>query len=407
MVRLLAAAVASLLAGIVGLPAAMADAHAAPLPGDCKLTPGGSITKTPWPQTRLSYQSFHAASSVTQGKSVKTGAPVVVAVADSGLNRQHPQLAGMNVGTGIDAVPKQQGHSVTDCNGHGSAVTSIIAAQPDPAVAFVGIAPDVKIVPIRVTNDANVTSDALIRAIDDAVAVKASVLNLSLAGTTPSPGLLSAVKRAAAHNLVIVAAGGNDGQSSDLPAYPAAYSTQAPNVIAVAATNAADGVPDFSTTGNYITVAAPGADVVTAAPFRGYVAKQSGTSYAAPYVTGTVALIRAAHPDLSPEEVRNRIIATADPPPATVPDARYGYGVIDPYLAITSVRDDTGVAATPARPAPVPAPAAVASPDRQLAHRALAVGAALLGLTVLAVAGALVLRGSTRGVRSPEARSQA
>lgn len=320
---------------------------------------------------------------------------------DSGLDVRHPQLGGMKVLPGTDVIPGYSAHDVRDCYGHGTSVTAVIAAQHIDGVAFVGVAPDATIVPIKQTNTQgdSANADGIGLGIDAAIAAHAGVANISVTVTTPTDNLLSAMKRAARADLVIVAAAGNDGQGNNLAAYPAAYSTQFPNVIAVSASDVDDAIGQFSDSGDYVTVAAPGVGVVTPAPYRGYL-KSDGTSFAAPFVTGTVALVRAAHPKMTAAQVRSRIEATADPPPATVPDSRYGYGIVNPYLAVTAIREDTPATST-ARPAPpLPARASVPPPDRHLAHVALAVAIVLLGLTVLAVAGAAVLRGtrsSTRG----------
>jgi membrane-anchored mycosin MYCP len=101
--------------------------------------------------------------------------------------------------------------------------------------------------------------------------------------------------------------------------------------------------------------------------------------------------VRAAHPTLSAAQVRSRIEATADPPPQTVPDPRYGYGIVNPFLAVTAVRDDA-VTSSPAPQSPLPAPAAVRPADRHLEHVALGSGVTLLGIAILAVAATAVLR---------------
>jgi membrane-anchored mycosin MYCP len=112
--------------------------------------------------------------------------------------------------------------------------------------------------------------------------------------------------------------------------------------------------------------------------------KDSGTSFATPYVSGTVALLLAAHSGLTPAQVRARLEATADPPPVSVPSNTYGYGIIDPFLAVTAVRDDTAVLPSAARGAPLPPPVAVRGANRHLQHVALAAGLGLIGLAVLA-----------------------
>jgi len=383
-----AAAAVVLLVGASALIGA-GQADAAPqLPQCDALKVGGPLTGTPWAQTRLNFQR---AWTVTTGKGVR------VAVIDTGLDRRHAQLRGTHVAQGHNVIPGFPSTDVTDCSGtgHGTSVTAVIAAQQIEGAHFLGVAPDVTIVPIKQTNTASDKSSnaaGIALGIDAAIAAKARVVNISVTVSNPGDTLRPAVARAARANLVIVAAAGNDGQGQNLPAYPAAYSTEFPNVIAVSASDAKDAIGPFSETGRYVTVAAPGVGVVIPAPFLGYI-KADGTSFAAPYVTGTVALVLGAHPQMTAAQVRNRIEATADRPPATVPDTKYGYGIVNPYLAVTAVRDDSLAAPTP-KPAP-PLPVRVTAPqaDRHLAHVALAVAVVLLGLAALAIAGAAVLRG--------------
>ena len=382
--------------GLTGLAASAGPAAGAALPQCDPIKVGGSLNGvTPWAQTRLDFQR---AWTVTKGKGV------VVAVIDTGLDPRHEQLHGVRLAAGHNVLPGFPPNDVTDCSGsgHGTMVTGIIAAQHSDQASFVGVAPEVTIVPIKQTNTGNSgDADGIAAGINAAVDAKAQVVNISVTVANPEHRLDAALARAAKANLVIVAAAGNDGGGQNLPAYPAAFSAQYPNIIAVSASDAQDAIGPFSETGSYVDVAAPGVDLRVAAPVRGY-AKADGTSFAAPYVTGTVALVLAAHPDLTAAEVRNRIEATADRPPATVPDRRYGYGIVNPYLAVTSVRDDSVVAPTPAAGPPLPTVVAPPRADRHLAHVALATGAALLGLAVLAAAGAAVLRGR----RSAEARRE-
>jgi type VII secretion-associated serine protease mycosin len=367
---------------------------AAALPGDCSVQGGGPPSATLWAQQRLKFQQVWP---VTRGQGV------LVAVIDSGLDTQNPQLRTLRPLPGRDVIdqPGFPVDSTRDCKGHGTEVTSIIAALPSPGSSFLGMAPGVTILPIKQTNtdgDQTGTWEGIARGIDAAVAAHARVVNISVTSPNTGPQLADAVQRAAAAGLVIVAAAGNDGAGNDLPAYPAAYSTRFPNVIAVSATDAADQVADFSQTGAYVTVAAPGVGVEVPAPITGYV-RVDGTSFAAPCVTATVALMLAAHPGMTPIQVRNRLEATADPPPATVPDRKYGYGIVNPYLAVTSVRSDSPVASSSAVGPPVPARAAPAPPDRHLQHVALGAALALVGLAAIVIAGAAVLRQPAPGRR--------
>lgn len=373
-----------LLLAVAGAPAARASTG--PLQ-DCRVNGGGPPSSTLWAQQRLKFQQVWP---VTRGQGV------LVAVIDSGLDTQNPQLRPLKPLPGKNVIdqPGFPADSTRDCKGHGTEVTSIIAAPPYRGSQFLGMAPGVTILPIKQTNtdgDKTGTWEGIARGIDAAVAAHARVVNISVTSPNTGAELADAVQRAADAGVVIVAAAGNDGAGNDLPAYPAAYSTRFPNVIAVSATDADDQVADFSQTGSYVTVAAPGVGVEVPAPITGYL-KVDGTSFAAPCVTATVALMLSAHRTMTPIEVRNRLEATADPPPASVPDRKYGYGIVNPYLAVTSVRDDSPVAPSRAVAAPVPARAAPPPPDRHLQHVALGAALVLVGLAAIVVAGAAVLR---------------
>ena len=114
-------------------------------------------------------------------------------------------------------------------------------------------------------------------------------------------------------------------------------------------------------------------------------------------VTGTAALVLAAHPGLSAAQVVSRIEATADAPPGvTVPSPAYGYGIVNPYLAVTAVRDDALAPPPKAEAQPIAAVPPRPPADRHLQHLALGVGIALLGLAVVAgLVTAVVRRGAS------------
>lgn len=350
-----------------------------------------SIDRSPlqstWPQRRLRFQRVWP---ITMGRHV------VVAVIDSGLDAGNPQLRDAHIRRGINVTVDPPSHEVSDCVGHGSEVAAIIAAQQTPGSAFLGIAPQATLLPIKQSRDAHDELGAvfLARALRAAADAGAQVANVSVTAPTATQGLVAAVRYARRKGMVIVASVGNDQGTGNQPLYPAALSTRFDNVIAVSASDAHDGVPPFPESGPYVDIAAPGLDFQVPAPGSGFV-DVNGTSFAAPYVTGTVALMLSADPQLTPAQVRDRLEATADPPPVSVPSPLYGYGVVDPLLAVTAVRAGTGRPPSPSAGAPLPAPAAAPPVDHSTRHVALAVGAGLLGLAVVVLIGAAVLRGST------------
>ncbi|WP_443071997.1 type VII secretion-associated serine protease mycosin [Streptomyces sp. WMMC1477] len=268
------------------------------------------------------------------------GAGVTVAVLDTGVDASHPDLAGAVLDgkdlVGVGAEPGDE-----EWARHGTAMAGIIAGRghgPDRGDGVVGIAPEAEILPVRVlleeedpareeAQDAEGPS-VLATGIRWAVDQGADVINLSLgddsASAHPDPQEDAAVRYALSRGVVVVASAGNGGKDGDPASYPAAY----PGVIAVTAVTAEGVRADFSTRRWYATVAAPGKDVVTADPDRRYY-QGWGTSAAAAVVSGTVALVRSAHPELSPAQVKRLLADTANGTPAGGRSDALGTGVVD------------------------------------------------------------------------------
>jgi type VII secretion-associated serine protease mycosin len=311
--------------GALSVPLLMASPHGQlPTPvGGCPAEHGiAAPASTPWAQQALDYSSVWG---------LTRGAGVTVAVIDSGVDA-NPQF-GDRVATGQDLAPAQGVPAGADCVGHGTSVASIIAAAPVPGVSFSGVAPAARILSIKITNsDAFDVSVAPV-AIDDAVADGASVINLSLATTDNTPALRAAVDFALAHNVVVVAAAGNDSSSSGEtgPFYPAAY----PGVLSVGAVGPDGSLAPFSDTHTPVTVTAPGVDVTAAYPGffpDAYNPSSDGTSFATGFVSGVAALVRAYDPSLTEGQVVARIAASADggSGPGT------GNGLVNPVQAVTA-----------------------------------------------------------------------
>ncbi|TWH68078.1 type VII secretion-associated serine protease mycosin [Micromonospora olivasterospora] len=320
-----------------------------------------------------------------------------MAVIDSGVSATHPLLRGQ-VRPGADFNNLERHEGQCDNAGHGTIVAGIIAGREGTGTTFTGIAPAARILPVRVLPDTKTRTDEglpaqIAQAIRWAVDHGADVINLSLV-TLPRPELEAAIQYALDEDVVVVAAAGNrQEQQQNLPAYPAAY----PGVIAVAGVNEQGEHVDSSVVGDYVDIAAPGLNIVGPAPRGpGYRAEpQGGTSFAAAYVSGAAALVRAAYPDLSPAQVAQRLTGTADNPPDGR-NAELGYGVVNPYRAVTSL---LGTRTDPA-PGALPAPAPLRDPlawQRTVAIWAAVVGAALAGL--LLAARPILARGRGRGWR--------
>ncbi|TDC64840.1 type VII secretion-associated serine protease mycosin [Micromonospora sp. KC207] len=262
-----------------------------------------------------------------------TGRGVVVAVIDSGVDGSHPDLAGQ-VLPGIDLVDGAAGEG-PDPVGHGTTVAGLIAGRDDDRRGAVGLAPDAKILPVRVLDDENRYDDALIvaKGVRWAVDNGARVINLSLGGSGDSPALAAALDYAFARDVVVVACTGNVASSSDTKVW---YPAREPGVIAVAGLErTSDNLWSGSITGPPTILTAPATGLVGARPDGGYWRVQ-GTSFASPLVAAAAALIRARWPQMSAGEVVNRLISTARDIGPTGRDDRFGYGLVDPVAALTA-----------------------------------------------------------------------
>ncbi|MFF8644638.1 type VII secretion-associated serine protease mycosin [Streptomyces sp. NPDC015345] len=272
------------------------------------------------------------------------GRGITVAVLDTGIDAQHPDLVG-NVLEGKDMVGFGARRGDRPWARHGTAMAGIIAGHGHGigrGDGVLGIAPEAKILPIRVILEdgdparkkaRNTRGNALAEGIRWAADHGADVINLSLGDDSksahPEPAEDAAVQYALKKGVAVVASAGNGGERGDHVSYPAAY----PGVIAATAVDENGARAPFSTRRWYATVAAPGDDIVIADPDRKYY-EGWGTSAASAFVSGAVALIRAAHPRLTPAQLKQLLEDTArDAPPGGRDDSR-GFGLIDPVAAL-------------------------------------------------------------------------
>lgn len=270
--------------------------------------------------------------------SVTRGAGVTVAVVDTGVDLTHPEFQGRLV-PGYNAT--NRAGDGRDDHGHGTHVAGIVAASANNGAGIVGIAPEAKVMPIKVLaadgsgSDAEV-ADGIVWAVDHG----ADVVNMSLGGPGESKVLGDAVAYALQKGVPVIAAMGNDG--SDEKSYPAAY----PGVLAVGATDAKDQAADFSQWGDWISVSAPGVQILSTLPtykvnlndygFSQNYAVLDGTSMATPAVAGLAALIKARYASLSPSQLKARIEAATDKVPGvTGYDPHFGFGRVN---ALRSLR---------------------------------------------------------------------
>ncbi|MDG4828033.1 type VII secretion-associated serine protease mycosin [Solwaraspora sp. WMMD1047] len=279
---------------------------------------------------------------------VSTGEGVTVAVIDSGVDGSHPDLAGQ-VLPGIDLVANPgdpadpaadpepvagAGDGQNDPVGHGTTVAGLIAGRNDDSRGVVGLAPRAKILPVRVLDEENRYDDALIvaKGVRWAVDNGATVVNLSLGGTGESPALAAALDYAFARDVVVIACTGNASASSTNEVW---YPAREPGMVAVAGLERdSDALWSGSITGPETVLTAPATGLLGARP--GGFWRVQGTSFAAPLVAASAALVRSRWPDLPAGAVVNRLISTARDLGPAGRDAEFGFGLVNPNAALNS-----------------------------------------------------------------------
>lgn len=288
--------------------------------------------------------------------SLSTGGSSVVAVLDTGIQWEHPDLAGVvayNTGeigggretNGLDddangRVDDWRGwdfvgddNDPKEDNAHGTWVSGIIAANENNGVGIAGVSWSDKILPVKIM-DASGTGNTLdlVAGIDYAVRRGANVINMSIAGFPYSQAVQDAIDRAWASGAILVAAAGN--YRSPNPVYPANFR----HVVAVAATQIDDEFTNWSNYGLWVDATAPGAAVTTTNctycnTWGEYVAI-SGTSFSSPNVAGVVGLLRARYPSWTNQQIVDRLLATVDDLGYTGKDARYALGRVNAFRAL-------------------------------------------------------------------------
>ena len=258
-----------------------------------------------------------------QAHAIAKGDGMLVAVIDSAIDGRSPDLAGSIAGT-FDTLTTPM-----KPDKHGTAIAGLIAGHGK----LMGAAPDAKIIAVRAFDPAGQTVQGttfnILKGIDWAAAGGARIINMSFAGPS-DPAIHRSIVAAHKKGIVLVAAAGNAGAKSP-PLYPAAD----PEVIAVTATTVADTLFAQSNRGRYIDVAAPGDQILVALPGGGY-AVSSGTSYSAAEVSGIIALMLQREPTLTPDKVRQILLATANDLGPKGRDSQFGAGLADAYRALAA-----------------------------------------------------------------------
>jgi subtilisin family serine protease len=256
---------------------------------------------------------------------VATGRGVLVAVVDSAIDVNHPDLAGAFVEQ-YNAVGQQEKPHF-----HGTGMVGAIAAHR----RLMGIAPETKILAIQAFSGTTrqtpeATTKQILAGLDWAVRKGARVINMSFAGPY-DPLLALAMKNAHAKGVVLIAASGNLGPKSP-PLYPAAD----PNVIAVTATDESDHLFAQAVRGPHVAVAAPGVDVMVPAPEATY-QLTTGTSVAAAHVSGVAALLIERYPNVDAATILEVLTSTAHKLNPKGRDDQFGWGLIDPASALAEL----------------------------------------------------------------------
>ncbi|GAB4128713.1 MAG: hypothetical protein OHK0050_42400 [Roseiflexaceae bacterium] len=290
---------------------------------------GGSDPSPMFTQYAVQALLLNEAHQMTQG------AGQTIAILDTGVDADHPQLRAAIAPTSYDALDQtarvqdignqrdDDGDGLVDeLVGHGTHVAGIVHL----------VAPKAALMVIRVLDsDGNGEAFAIAQAIEYALANDADVINLSLGSDLRSRVLRDTIRVATQRGVVVVAAAGN--ASTDTRHYPAASSC----ALAVTASDDTQQLASFANYGNWVDLAAPGVSIASTLP-AGY-GWWSGTSMSAPFVAGQAALIESLAPALNPRDIGQIMAATARP------IAPHRFGVIDPLASLKAAQ--TGVLPNP------------------------------------------------------------
>jgi thermitase len=256
---------------------------------------------------------------------------VLVAVIDTGIDWDHPDLAANYVALGYDWVNNDP--DPMDDNGHGTHCAGIIAAVINNSIGVAGLA-QVRIMAEKGLDQyGNGYEDDLANAIIHAVDQGADILSLSWGSYGESALIHEAVKYAYDSGVLVVAAAGNDATNTRL--YPAAYD----EVIAVSATDAYDNPAYFTNFGEWVELAAPGVDIYSTYWDNTY-RSMSGTSMSTPHVSGVAALVWSQFPNMTRDWIRAQLRYAADDLGAPGFDDYYGYGRINARKAVEQAPPD-------------------------------------------------------------------
>jgi len=302
-----------------------------------------SSTKSDWARLRLAADKAWPQSR---------GKGQVVAVIDSGVNGVMPQLAGRVAGGSDIVQPGRRGD--TDCLGTGTAMAAVVVAQQVSGEGPVGAAPDATVLPVRIAvNQPAATPEVQVKAIEAAVSAGATVLALGTYVDATHAKVAQAIAAAITRNVVVVLGAPTPAKQPDPQAKigEGALWVAGVGVDDKWAVDYRKGTVDVSAPGvNVSSLGGTGATGVTGAPGAGGGAVTgSGTHYAVAYTAAEVALVRAAYPELTAQQVTHRVKVTADRMgDGDPPHSQYGWGFLNPGEAVTKVLAEEAKAAPPA-----------------------------------------------------------
>ncbi|MGI9477795.1 MAG: S8 family peptidase [Hyphomicrobiaceae bacterium] len=284
-------------------------------------------------QSMAAMQYAPASLQLGAAHKLATGQQAVVAVIDSGVDRNHPELSDAIAGV-FNAV----GDRAPKPDAHGTAIAGIIGAR----AKLVGVAPNVRLLAARAFfrergGPPLTTTFVLLRAVDWSFRSKARVFNLSFTGPQDS-AVRKILKSVHDRGAILVAAAGNAGPKAPA-AYPAAY----PEVLAITALDKSNKLYKKANRGSYVAAAAPGVDVLVPIPRGGYDIK-SGTSFAAAHISGLIALMLERNPALTTEQIRAHITSAAHDLGPKGHDKLFGAGRADALAAVRAVIKGAGKA---------------------------------------------------------------
>jgi len=273
---------------------------------------------------------------------------VTIGIVDTGVDYEHPDLR--------DRFPEDPGRDFVDGDddpapedgflfeeNHGTHVAGIAAATTNNGTGVAGVSNSTLVSARALGTRGSGSIDGIADAVQYVTDRGADVINMSLGGGGPSDTLANAVSYAADNDALVVAAAGNSGQEEKQ--YPAGFE----EVVAVSAVDDSEALAEFSTYGDHVEVTAPGVDVLSTWPQETQYDRISGTSMSCPVAAGVAALGKAAYPDLSATELRNRLKETATD--VGLPENEQGAGQVD---AAAVVEGGTGGGGGGGEDAPVP-----------------------------------------------------